>query len=61
MTKDPVELDGRSSYIAFRLPSSDQSDADQAAAEADRTASVQDQATSAADDSGHGGPARLRS
>ena len=51
MTNDPEELDGSSGYVAFRLPSSDQSDADQSAAEADRTASVQDQATSAADGS----------
>jgi len=51
MTRDPEELDGSSGYVAFRLPSSDQSDADQSAAEADRTASVQDEATSAADSS----------
>jgi hypothetical protein len=51
MTKNPEELDGSSGYVAFRLPSSDQSDADQSAAEADRTASVQDEATSAADGS----------
>ena len=51
MTKDPEELDGSGGYVAFRLPSSDQSDADQTAAEADRTASAQDQATSAADGS----------
>ena len=51
MTNDPEELDGSSGYVAFRLPSSDQSSADQSAADADRTASVQDQATSAADGS----------
>jgi hypothetical protein len=51
MTTNPEELDGSSGYVAFRLPSSDQSDADQSAAEADRTASVQDEATSAADSS----------
>jgi hypothetical protein len=51
MTKNPEELDGTSGYVAFRLPTSDQSAADQTAAEADRTASVQDQATSAADSS----------
>jgi hypothetical protein len=50
MTKDPEELEG-SGYVAFRLPTSDQSDADQSAAEADRTASAQDQAASAADGS----------
>jgi len=49
MGKDPEELDTNGGYVAFHLPSSDQSDADQSAADADRTASVQDQATSAAD------------
>jgi hypothetical protein len=49
MTRDPEQLDGSGGYVAFRLPSSDQSDADQSAADADRIASAQDQAASAAD------------